>query len=73
MGGIREGLATIAANEATGDTGVYMTLGMEKLAREDELRSLWLDEQLVLQRIESRRVKARMRMATHRRRPLVPA
>jgi hypothetical protein len=45
---------------------------MERIAREDELRSLWLDEQLVLERIETRRVKAKMRMANHRKR-LVPA
>ena len=74
MGGIREALTSIAANEATGDTGVGMTRGAEKLAREDYLRGLWLDEQLVEQRVESRRVKATMRMSTYRRRKtLVPA
>jgi hypothetical protein len=73
MGGIREGLSSIAANEATGDTGVSMTRGMERLAREDEERALWLDQQLVLDRIETRRIRATMRMATHRRRTPVPA
>jgi hypothetical protein len=74
MGGIREGLSSIAANEATGDTGVSMTRGMERLAREDEERMAWLDEHLVLDLMETRRVKATMRMATHRKRRIpVPA
>ena len=47
---------------------------MERLAQEDELRALWLDEQLLVNRIETRRSQAILRMAYHRKRKaLVPA
>jgi hypothetical protein len=69
----RAALGYAAANEATGATGTSACKGMERLAREDEERALWLDQQLVLDRIETRRIRATMRMATHRRRTPVPA
>jgi hypothetical protein len=70
----RAAIGYVSANESTGSTGTSACKGMERIAREDELRSLWLDEQLVLERIETRRVKAKMRMSTYRRRKtLVPA
>ena len=68
----RAAVGYVSANEATGATGTQHCKGMERIAREDEERALWLDQQLVLDRIESRRVKAKMRMASHRKR-LVPA
>lgn len=68
----RAALGYTAANEATGDKGTNMLKRAESLAREDEERALWLDEQLVLDRIETRRSKAVMRMAALRKR-LVPA
>ena len=70
----RAGLAAVTANEPGGNAGPSACKGMERLAQEDELRALWLDEQLVVQRIETRRVRANMAMGTYRRRrALVPA
>ena len=69
----RAALGYTAANEATGADGKSACKGMERLAQEDELRALWLDEQLLVNRIETRRSQAILRMAYHRKRTLVPA
>jgi len=71
MGNHRASIGYIAANEPTGDKGANCLKGMERLAREDEERALWLDQQLVDDLRETRRVKAKMRMSTYRRR-MVP-
>lgn len=68
----RAAVGYVSANEPSGDTGTAMCKGMERLAREDEERALWLDLQLVEGMAATRRSQALVRMANHRKR-LVPA
>jgi hypothetical protein len=56
------------ANEATGQTGVSMTKGGQRIALEDEARARHLDLELLKGRTKTKRAQANVRMALHRKR-----
>ena len=60
------------ANEPTGASGTECCKGMERLAQEDEQRSIWLDLKMLEGRKASRKAQAAIRLANYRKR-MVPA
>ena len=60
------------ANEPTGASGTECCKGMERLAIEDEQRSIWLDLKILEGRKSTRRAQAALRLAAYRKR-MVPA